>query len=39
MGLHRVVGLAVRYVLKGRFAIIFNGQGANEGDIKEILSY
>jgi hypothetical protein len=31
--LHHVAGLAVRYVLQGRFAIIFKGQGVSEGDI------
>lgn len=34
LGLHHVAGLAIRYVLKGRFAIIFKGQVANEGDIE-----
>jgi hypothetical protein len=32
--LHYVAGLAIRYVLKGCFVIIFKGQGANEEDIE-----
>jgi sorbitol-specific phosphotransferase system component IIC len=32
--LHHVAGLAIRYVLKGCFVIIFKGQGTNEEDIE-----